>query len=114
MSVPMDQWGTPTLTADVAKATRFLLEKGQAGTFHATGPDYLSRLELAHRVCEHFRLETGLIRPVSTAQLHQVAKRPLRIHLDCAKLHHLGMEPFHDLEVGMNELEKWLATQEGW
>src|SRR5262249_10845550 len=49
--VPEDQWGTPTFSEDLAEATRVLVERGVGGTFHATGPDYLTRTALAARVC---------------------------------------------------------------
>ena len=57
--VPADQWGSPTYTDDLAKATRMLIKHGHTGTFHATGPEFVSRVALAHRVCVKFGLDSS-------------------------------------------------------
>jgi len=108
--VPMDQWGTPTFTEDIACATRFLLEKGCAGIFHAVGPDFLSRYELAKKVCERFGLDEKLLLPKSTQGLKQPALRPLRVRLNTAKLRSLGFPPFPGIEAGLEKVKAWTLS----
>jgi len=108
--VPDDQWGTPTYTEDLAAATRWLLERGATGTFHATGPECLSRVELARRVCRHFDLDPAAIIPTPTGRLGQAAKRPLRTRLDCGKLSATGAPGFREVNAGLAALRRWDTT----
>lgn len=102
--VPSDQWGCPTYTEDLAAATRFLVDRGEAGTFHATGPDLFNRAALAEVICQHFGLDTGCLVPAPSAELHQAARRPLRVLLDCRKLHALGAPAFRNVTDGLRSL----------
>jgi dTDP-4-dehydrorhamnose reductase len=105
--VPDDQWGSPTYTEDLAAATRWLLERGASGTFHATGPEFVSRVELTRRVCRHFELDPAAIRPTPTSRLGQVAKRPLANRLDCSKLLAAGVPVFRGVDEGLAALRRW-------
>jgi len=102
--VPSDQWGSPTYTEDLARVTRFLLEKGARGTFHATGPDFLSRGTLAARICKSYHLDALQATFVETDQLQQPAKRPLRIRLNTDKLAAIGAPPLRGVTEGLKSL----------
>lgn len=77
MRVPSDQISTPTLNRDLAQAALELVKAGAKGLFHVTGPELLSRYELAQKVASFFSLDEGLIDGVPTASLGQRAARPL-------------------------------------
>ncbi len=85
MRVPADQVSTPTLNRDLARATLALLDADAHGLFHISGPDLLSRYELAQKVAEFFSLDAGLIDGIETSSLGQRAARPLQSGLrsDC-------------------------------
>lgn len=102
--VPSDQWGSPTCTEDLAEATRYLVEGGRTGTFHATGPDYVDRVTLARSACVAFGMSGEGVIPVSTSDLGQPARRPLRVRLDCRKLRDSGVRPFTGIEAGLGAL----------
>lgn len=102
--VPSDQWGCPTYTEDLAKATHFLLEHGEVGTFHATGPEFLDRGTLALSVCDEFGLDRAAIACRPTRQIGQVARRSLRVRLDCDKLLRTGVAPFRGVAKGLRAL----------
>ncbi len=106
VQVPVDQWGSPTYTEDLAEATRFLLERGLGGTFHATGPDFLDRVSWAKRVCLKSGLDPNDVVAVPTDQLKQAAPRPLRVRLDCRKLAAAGVGRFRGLEAGLDALRR--------
>lgn len=109
--VPSDQWGAPTLTQDLARVTRFLLEKGLRGTYHATGPEFLPRMEFARRICEAFDLDPHLLVAVETCRMGQVAPRPLRVRLSTKRLEATGAPPMRSPRVGLSLLRKWLLKE---
>ncbi len=75
--VPSDQISTPTFNRDLAQVTLQLAAAGAGGVVHVTGPEMMSRLELAHAVARFFRLDAGLLQGVPTRDLGQTALRPL-------------------------------------
>lgn len=107
VDVPSDQWGSPTYTQDLAQATRFLVDREEAGTFHATGPEYVDRVSLAQRVCDRFQLDATHVVPRPTAALGQSAQRSLRVLLDCSKLRDAGAPPFRGIAAGLDALAAW-------
>lgn len=111
VTVPADQWGSPTFTEDLALATRHLVERGAVGTFHATGPDFLDRAALARRICHVFGLDGRGILPKATSELGQAATRPLRVRLDCTKLAATGAPAFRGVDEGLTSLRAWCASQ---
>lgn len=84
--VPNDQISTPTLNLDLSRVTLSLMQAGAAGIVHVTGPELLSRLELALRVARHFGLPAELIQGVPTSELGQDAARPLQSGLRSERL----------------------------
>jgi dTDP-4-dehydrorhamnose reductase len=102
--VPSDQWGSPTYTDDLAVATHDLVTRRAAGTFHATGPELVTRAGLARTVCEHFGLDPARLLIQTTADLMQPARRSLRVLLDCGKLQALGLAPFRGVAEGLRSL----------
>jgi dTDP-4-dehydrorhamnose reductase len=86
MRVPQDQISTPTYNRDLAQTTLGLVEAGASGVFHVAGPELLGRLEFAQRVAEMLGLDASLLQGVDTAELGQVARRPLWAGLATEKL----------------------------
>jgi dTDP-4-dehydrorhamnose reductase len=84
MRIASDQWGSPTLAADLAAATEKLADSALGGVFHLAGPDYVDRPTWARRVTGAFGLDPAFLQPTPTAALGQAAARPLRAGLDSA------------------------------
>jgi dTDP-4-dehydrorhamnose reductase len=102
--VPCDQYGSPTFTEDLARATYALVERDAGGTFHAAGPEFVDRATLALTICERFGLDGRRIVPTPTSSLGQTARRPLRGRLDCQKLGGTGVAAFRGIDAGLRSL----------
>lgn len=114
IAVPFDQWGSPTYTDDLAAAVRFLVGHGATGTFHATGPEFIDRVSLAHRVCEAFALDPSRVVPTPTSALGQMARRSLAVRLDCDKLRSTGAPQFRRIAAGLEALAGWATSTGRW
>jgi dTDP-4-dehydrorhamnose reductase len=84
VTAPSDQVSTPTWADDLAVGAIRVAERG--GIWHVAGPDLLARDQFARLVARVFGLDEGLVRSVSTADLQQAARRPLRSGLKTDKL----------------------------
>ena len=102
--VPSDQWGSPTYTEDLARATQYLVEQDAWGTFHATGPEFVDRGTFACLVCAQFGLNPSGLTRRPTRELGQAAPRPLRVLLDCRKLQATGLPAFRGIAEGLRSL----------
>lgn len=78
MTVPRDQWSTPSYAPDVADCVLDLMESRVAGVINVAGPDLMDRLELARLIAEGFELDPRLLQGTDTSSLAQRAHRPLR------------------------------------
>ncbi len=104
MRVPSDQVSTPTFNRDLAQAALQLAHAGAKGMFHITGPELLSRYELARAVAAFFELDGDQIDGVSTESLGQRAKRPLQSGLRSERLDaELPNFRMHTLQEGLEE-----------
>ncbi len=76
--IPDDQVGSPAYAPDLARATVELVRRGASGVFHVCGPTCVSRFGFAVAIARAFGLDEERIYPVSTAELGQAARRPLK------------------------------------
>lgn len=77
INVVNDQVGNPTLVDDLALATLRVVSRKREGLYNVAGPDIISRYAFAVAIATEFELDATLIRPITTAELHQRAPRPL-------------------------------------
>jgi dTDP-4-dehydrorhamnose reductase len=101
VKVAADQWGTPTLVADLCRVTRELLESGATGTVHVTGPDYVNRVQWARAFAEAFGFDPALLVGAATEELGQAARRPLRAGLVSERLGSAVAAPPRALAEGL-------------
>lgn len=113
VTVQSDQWGSPTYTEDLARATHYLVARGAIGTFHATGPDFLDRGTLALQICDAFGLSRDAVASRPTGELGQIARRSQRVRLDCGKLRCTGAPPFRGVADGLRSLAESQTTVVG-
>ncbi len=94
INVVDDQWNNPTWTNSIAVAIDKAIEFELNGLIHWGDNDYLSRFDFAIKIAETFQLKKNLINPIKTAELNQIAARPLKggLNVDRAKSI-LNLEP---------------------
>ncbi|MCC7439275.1 MAG: SDR family oxidoreductase [Armatimonadetes bacterium] len=78
VSVVSDEFGNPTLLDDLAYAIFQIIQKDICGIINVSGEERMSRLEFAHGIAEHLDLDATLISPITNAELHRIAPRPLQ------------------------------------
>lgn len=73
-----DQFRGPTLAEDLALACYEAAIRKATGLYHVSGREVISIIDMAYKVADYFGLDKKYIHPVSTAELNQPAKRPLK------------------------------------
>ena len=106
LRVPEDQYGNPTLSDDLAAATWELVSRHARGVLHLAGSDCLNRLEFAQLIANVFQQPGEFIQGLSTAELGQVAPRPLRAGLISVQSATLLERALLSAEVGLRRLSK--------
>jgi len=80
-----DQWGNSTIVDDLAAGIERLIMLKRNGIYHIGGRGFMSRCDFALKAAEVFNLNPSLISPITTDELKQPAKRPLRSGLEIDK-----------------------------
>jgi dTDP-4-dehydrorhamnose reductase len=81
MKVPIDQFGNPTLASNLAACVMELATRDKVGIYNVAGSTIMPRFDFAKLICDKFKLDSSLIRPVKSEELNQKAKRPKRLGL---------------------------------
>ena len=105
--VASDQISTPTYNWDLANTAIALVRAEAGGVFHVCGPERLSRFEFARCAARAMGLDESHIVGVPTAELGQVAPRPLDAGLSTQKLRRFpSLPPMRGTAEGVR---KWAA-----
>ena len=96
-----DQINNPTFIDDLVQGINKIIEFKKTGTYNIGGKEFLSRYDFTLKIAEYFNLDKNLITPITTEELKQPARRPLKSGLIILKAEtELGYKP-HNL---MNHL----------
>lgn len=85
LKVVSDQIGSPTWTADAARAIISLLKNKAEGLFHFASDGYASRYETAKFAFKTLGIDTEVF-PCSSSAFETAADRPLNSRFDCSKI----------------------------
>jgi dTDP-4-dehydrorhamnose reductase len=107
--VPMDQIGTPTYALELAENAIRLSMADVKGVINIAGSNCISRYEFALDAAKVFNLPKHLIKPVTTKELNQAARRPLMAGLKAEKAMTLLGTTFASSSEGLRRM----AIQEG-
>ncbi|MDG1849221.1 MAG: NAD(P)-dependent oxidoreductase [Flavobacteriales bacterium] len=89
-----DQFRCPTLAEDLALACLLVSREKATGTYHISGKDFLSVLEIVHEIADFWNLDKQLINSIPTSSLSQKAKRPPKTKLNISKaMQHFNYQP---------------------
>ena len=111
INVITDQYRSPTLAEDLAKACETAALKRATGIYHICGTEFMSILEIVYQVADFFRLDKSYIHPVTSAELNQPAKRPPRTGFILDKaMRDLDYKP-HSLTEGLELVKKQLEEK---
>ncbi len=70
-----DWYNTPTFVDNFVLVLKSLMEKGKYGVYHAVGPDFLSRYEMAGKVADIFGADKSLVKAIKSEELNLPARR---------------------------------------
>ncbi|MBP7687510.1 MAG: SDR family oxidoreductase [Thermoflexales bacterium] len=109
LPVPTDQISTPTYNCDLAAASIECAERRVTGAINLVGPDRLDRYAFALAACRIFGLDERLIVPRSTADLKQLAPRPLNAGLINAHAQQILCAHLRGVDDGLHAMQTALA-----
>ena len=87
--IPADQISNPTDVKVLCEYIAQIIERNIQGLFIATGPETMNRYEFALLIAKVFDLDKNLLERISTAELNQPAKRPLKNGTNSIKIRKL-------------------------
>jgi len=102
-----DQFGSPTATAEAAKAMCALVRQKPEGIFHFASEGYASRYEVAKFIFDRLGVDIKLL-PCKTSDFVSPARRPLNSRFDCSKIKNLLDEPIRPWQVPLEEFLRQL------
>jgi dTDP-4-dehydrorhamnose reductase len=104
-----DQINNPTFVEDLVCAINKIIELNKYRLYNIGGKDFLNRYEFAVLIAEFFNLNKELITPITTEELKQPAKRPLKSGLITTKAEtELGYKP-HSIVEALGIIKKQLS-----
>jgi dTDP-4-dehydrorhamnose reductase len=80
-----DQYTSPTLADNLADAVLELAQIERNGIYHVSGLSCLNRYDFVLKLAMVMGFNSALVKPVTTDQFTQIAKRPRNSCLDCSK-----------------------------
>jgi dTDP-4-dehydrorhamnose reductase len=111
ITVITDQFRSPTLAEDLADACISAAVKRAKGIYHVSGIELMSIIEISNKVADFFKLDKSYIKPVTSAELNQPAKRPRKTGFILDKaIRELDYQP-HTFEEGLKIVAEQLAQK---
>jgi dTDP-4-dehydrorhamnose reductase len=114
LRVVRDQTGAPTLTLDLARQIRAMLEAGVPfGVYHAANAGACSRAEFAKAVLREYHVTGVRVSGVPSGAVPGPVKRPRNSRLSCEKLRRAGVPPLRGWKAALRHyvrLTGWQAA----
>ena len=84
-NAPIDQFGHPTYSTNLAEIIIELIKNNYNGIFHVTGSTYIDRFNFAKKIAKAFDLNPEMIHETTT-DLNQSHTRPMKVQMKLDKL----------------------------
>lgn len=110
VTIVNDQKNNPTFADNLVAQLLALYEKDAKGLFHITGSQCLSRFDFAREIASQFGLDSALIKPITTPELHQVAPRAATVNMSTAKVQRITGIPALNVHEGLGRLREQMGT----
>ena len=108
LRIVKDQINNPTFIDDLVQGINKVIEFRKTGIFNIGGKEFLSRYDFTLRIADFFDLDKNLIAPITTEELKQPARRPLKSGLITLKAEtELGYKP-HTINESLAAMKKEL------
>ena len=109
--VLVDQYVSPTLSANLAEMLNEIMERRLTGIYHVSGATRLSRYEYAEKLCEVVCLDSSLLDGARMEDMDWIARRPMDSSLDVSKaMRTLNTKPLY-IEEALSRFKEELASQ---
>lgn len=105
VTIVTDQHNNPTLADRLVEILFSLYEKDASGLFNITGTTCLSRYDFAKIIASTFNLNSKLIIPITTPELHQFANRPERVNMISDKAKRVSGLSTYDIHEGLQMMK---------
>ena len=102
-----DHVASPTFAPELARVTADLVERGEAGIFHAGGGQPISWFDYAVKIFAKAGLNPEL-KPTTEREYRTPARRPKYSALENARLNRLGILPFPSLD---EQIDRYFALR---
>jgi len=109
INVVTDQFNNPTFIDDLVQVVSKVIEFNKTGLYHVGGKELLSRYDFALTIAECFQLDNSLIIPVTTDQLNQQARRPMKSGLITLKSETELSYKAHSIVEALSEMKRELV-----
>jgi dTDP-4-dehydrorhamnose reductase len=104
-----DQLNNPTFVHDLVQGISKVVEYNKTGVYNIGGKEFLSRYDFSQIIADFFNLDKNLIKPITTEELNQPARRPLKSGLITLKAEtELGYKP-HSIKESLTIIKKDLS-----
>ena len=104
-----DQFNNPTFVDDLVQGISKVIEFNKTGVYNIGGKEFLSRYEFSKIIADFFGLDKNLIKPITTVELNQPARRPLKSGLLTLKAEtEIGYKP-HTIKESLSIIKKELS-----
>lgn len=101
-----DQVNNPTFIDDIVQGINKIVEYKKIGVFNIGGKEFLTRFDFTLLIADYFHLNKSLIEKITTDELNQPAKRPLKSGLIILKAEtELGYKP-HTIMESLVKMKK--------
>lgn len=101
-----DQVNNPTFVEDLVQGISKVIEYNKTGVYNIGGKEFLSRYEFSEMIADFFGLDKNLIKPITTKELNQPARRPLKSGLITLKAEtELGYRP-HTIKEALAKMKR--------
>lgn len=105
VQIIQDEFSSPIIADDFAKAIIHLLKEDYSGIFHASPNICISRYDFSKRIAEELNLDSSLIKPVSNKILGRNVKTGINKCLDSTKMQTLTKFKFLTLNESISVLK---------